>query len=170
MNQMLNLQVQLLLAQYGRKQVLEVLAVVDGVDLAHVQRELQSARARLEDKAKKKRSTRRRNAQELVEAAKPSSDVRPLVEKIALAYERKECLSELWRVRKFLESEGVDASKLRSRTDALPKLIAVLATRPRDKLEELIADWGRHGNRNDLALLTDAILGANKRTAPVSRV
>ena len=170
MNQMLNLQMQLLLAQYGRKQVLEELAAVDGVDLAHIQRELQSTREKLEGRARKKRSIHRKNAQELVEAAKLSSDVKPLIEQIALAYERKEFLSELWRVRKFLESEGFDASKLRSRADAFPKLITILATHPRAKLEELIASWGEHGGQNDLALLTDAILGSTKRKASVSRI
>ena len=170
MNQILNLQIQLLLAQYGRKQVLEVLAAVDGFDLAHIQRELQSARARLEAKARKRRNTRRKSAQELVETANLNSDVKPLIEQIALAYEGRELLSELWRVREFLESEGVDASKLRSRADALPKLIAVLANHPREKLEEVIAIWQERGDRNDLALLTDAILGSTKRTASVSRV
>lgn len=170
MNQILNLQMQLLLAQYGRKQILEELATVDGVDLAHIQRELQSAREKLEGRTRKKRSIRRKNAQELVEAAKLSSDVKPLIEQIALAYEGKEFLSELWRVRKFLESEGFDASRLRSRADALPKLITVLANHPRAKLEELIAGWEERGDRNDLALLTDVILGSTKKNASVSRI
>ena len=92
-----------------------------------------------------------------------------MIEQFASAYERKEYLSELWRVRRFLESEGVDAGKLRSRADALPKLIKVLATHPREKLEMLIASWEERGDRNDLALVANAILGPARKTASVSQ-
>ena len=62
-----------------------------------------------------------------------------------------------WRVRKFLESEGIEASKLRSRSDALRKIIDVLACQPYQRLQDLLAD--SKCTKGELATLTDQILG-----------
>ena len=166
MNRILNLQVQLLLAQHGRRRVIEAVADADGADLESIQKELDAMRARSEGGTKPTRKTRRKSARELIEAARIDPGVKPLVERIAAGYEDKEYLSELWRVKRFLESEGVDVTRIRSRADALPRVIEVLANRSPERLEALLKSWGRRGNRNDLAVLAEAIMGPGKGAAP----
>ena len=166
MNRILNLRVRLLLAQYGRRKVIEALADADGADPASIRKELDAMRARSEGRANPTGKTRRKSARELIEAARIDPGVRPLVERIATGYEDKEYLSELWRVKRFLESEGVDVTKVRSRADALPRVIEVLANRSPERLEALLKSWGRRGSRNDLAVLAEAIMGPAKGAAP----
>ena len=167
MNQELRMQVLLWVAFYGRKQVLEELACVEDVDIAVVERELQSIRRNVKAKVARKRTTRRRKtARELVQDAAPSDSIRSLVERLAFAYEGKGFLPDLWRVKQFLESQEVAASKIRSRADALPKVVRVLSRLPCDELERLTAQL--QSGRNDLSVLTDQILGpATRRSTQV---
>lgn len=166
MNRILNLQVRLLLAQYGRRRLIEAVADADGADLESIQKELDAMRARSEGRANPTGKSRRKSARELIEAARIDPGVKPLVERFAAGYEDKEYLSELWRVKRFLESEGVDVNRIRSRADALPRVIEVLANRSPDRLEALLKSWGRRGGRNDLAVLAEAIMGRTKGAAP----
>ena len=103
---------------------------------------------------------------ELVEAANVDSDIRPVLERIGAAYVAKEILPEFWRVRRFLASEGLDTRKLRSRADALPKVVAVLAEKRRERLETLLNRWRKHAEQGDLAMMAEAILGPGKTVAP----
>ncbi len=51
------------------------------------------------------------------------------------------------------------AGKLRSRLDALPKVIAVLARQSSDQLQKLVEEL-LISDRSDLGLITDQILGS----------
>lgn len=93
-------------------------------------------------------------------------DVRPVMEQIALAYEAKEILPEPWRVKSFLESEGLDPGRVRSRADALPKVISVLAKKPRERLETLLGLWRRHAEVGDFRMIAEAIVGPRETVAP----
>ena len=57
MNQVLNLQIQLLLHQHGRKDVMEALAIVEKTDLASIQNEIQSLRNKRSSKTRASGST-----------------------------------------------------------------------------------------------------------------
>lgn len=89
-----------------------------------------------------------------------------MIERIAVAYEAREILPEPWRVKDFLRSEGLDPRRVRSRADALPKFVSVLANKPRERLETLFGLWRRHAQVGDLGMLADAILGTPKTVAP----
>ena len=104
-----------------------------------------------------KRARRKKGIEELIQEADIDPSVRLLVQEIGHAYERKEFLPDLWRVRKFLESEGIEASKLRSRSDALRKIIDVLACQPYQRLQDMLAE--SKCTKGELATLTDQILG-----------
>ena len=93
-------------------------------------------------------------------------DIRPVMEQIALAYEAREILPEPWRVKDFLESEGIDRAKVRSRAEALPKVVAVLAGKAPARLETLLRRWPKHAQQGDLAMMAEAILGPGKVVAP----
>ena len=163
MNRILRLHVQLLLAQYGREQVQKALTESESVDLSVVQDEVKSLGVPTPGKPKRRR--RRKSPRELVQAMDLAPEIKPLVERVAAGYDGKEFLPELWRVRKFLESEGVDTSRLRSRADALPKVLAVLANRSEDSLRKLISEWERGSGGSDLAVLADAIMRPVRRAA-----
>lgn len=174
MNQVLNLQLQLLLHQHGRKQVMEALAAVEDAELASIQEQIQSIKGRRKGTTRglrkaaspgTRKPTRRASAKALLEAVHLEPDVKALVRQIALAYERKEFLPELRHVRHYLEEAGRDAVKLRFRTEALPEVIEVLASYTRGRLEALIASIEDTGGRNDLAVLASGILGPAGRRA-----
>ena len=160
--QALSVHLKVLVAVHGRRRVQEALAHIDDIDAAQLERELKNADTksretadRSEDSARKPR--RRKGVLEYIQESGVGPDISPLVKRIAYAYEGKTFLPELWMVRKFLESEGVDAANLRSRAAALPRVIEVLSRQPCRRLEELLAQ-SEH-SRGDLAILTDQILG-----------
>ena len=160
MNQVLNLHIQLLLHQHGRKQVMESLAAVEDADLASIENQIQSIRDRRTSKTRSPRKARRASAKELIEAVHLEPEVKSLVRQIALAYERREFLPELRHVRHYLEEAGREAGKLRFRTEALPEVVAVLASCTRPKLEALLASIEDTGGHSDLAVLASGILGS----------
>ena len=94
----------------------------------------------------------------MVRQANPRHAVRDLVEKLARAYKERDFLPEFRDVRRFLESRRISVGKFRSRSDAFPTLLRVLA---QHDLEELTAlDEGRTAAGSDLGLITDQILGS----------
>lgn len=167
--QALNVQLKVLVAVHGRRRVQEALAHIDDMDAAQLERELKNVDAKIREKASlseddPRKPRRRKDVAEYVQDAEVTPDVRPLVKRIAYAYESKAFLPELWAVRKFLESEGIDAANLRSRAAALPRVIEVLSRQPCKRLEDLLAQ-SEH-SRGDLAILTDQILGRPTNDIP----
>ena len=165
MNATLNQQVRRLLVRYGRKQVLEALANFNDLELPQ-RGPVAARRSRPKNPPARRTKRPRKGPLEVVEAAQVDPEVRPVIERIALAYEAREILPEPWRVKDFLESEGLDRDRVRSRADALPKVVAVLARKPRERLENLFGLWRRHAQVGDLGMLADVILGPPKTTAP----
>ena len=156
--QALNIQLAALVAVHGLQRVQKALASIDDervalVDKLGVDREERT----LSPRASANHRRRKKSVEELVQETNVDSSIRHLVEEIGYAYEQKNFLPDLWRVRKFLESEGVDATKLRSRNDALRKIIGVLARQPQDRLQALLV--ASKSNKGELAILTDQILG-----------
>ena len=155
-NQALTLRTKLLVAEYGRKQVIAALAQVEDVEFETIEREVEAVRER--------RSSRHRRPKalpDLLKEAQVDSQTYSLVERIACAYENKRYLAELWRVRRFLESHGEDASRVRTRTAALPVVIKVLGGLSESELSEITA--GLSGPvRGDLRIIADQILGPSK--------
>lgn len=165
MNTALNRQVRSLLARHGRKQVLEALANAEAAE-APQRRAAGTARARPKNSPAGRARRPRKTPLEVVEEAQVAPEVRPVIERIALAYEAREILPEPWRVKHFLAREGLDPDKVRSRADALPKVVEVLATRGREELEALYGLWRKHTEIGDLGMIAEAILGPRKSAAP----
>lgn len=158
MHSELRMYVQLLVAYNGRQRVLEELASIEDVDLATLEREIEQVRAHVRSKTPARRKPRRRKtALESTKDVVLGDDIRPVVESLVLAYEGKEFLPDLWRVRQFLESHGIAASNIRSRREALPRVIGVLSRLESGELETLATE--SKDKRGDLSVLTDHILG-----------
>lgn len=154
---LLNLELRLLVARHGKVEIAKALSTIGDVDLAVVDDSLKD----YERKRGKKgaRRTRRKSIEEMVRDANPRPTARGLVEKLARAYDERDFLPELRDVRRFLESRRVSVEPLRSRSDALPKVLRVLAEHD---LEELAAlDKGRAAGGSDLGVITDQILGSH---------
>ena len=164
MNAALNRQVRRLLVRYGRKQVLEALANIDDRELPQ-RRPAAASRSRPKNHPVRRAKRPRKSPLEIVEAEQVDPEVRPVIERIALAYEAREILPEPWRVKHFLAREGLDPDKVRSRADALPKVVEVLANKPRERLEILLEGWRKHAEIGDLGMLAEAILGPRKVSA-----
>lgn len=162
MNPELRMLVQLLVAFNGRQRVLEELASIEAVDVASLEREMEALRSRVAPKATATRKPRRRKtALELTRDVALNDDIRAIVEHLACAYDGRKFLPDLWRVRQFLESHGIPAHKARSRGDALPKVVGVLAKLSPSELDALGVEL--RDNRSDLSILTDHILGPVER-------
>ena len=164
MNAFLNRQVRLLVARYGREQVMEALS--NAGEAEPPPRRPAAARPRPKNPPARRPKRPRKSPLEVVEAAQVDPEVRPVIERIAVAYEAGEILPEPWRVKDFLRSEGLDPRRVRSRADALPKVVAVLAKKPRERLETLFGLWRRHARVGDLGMFADAILGPPETVAP----
>ena len=86
-NQALTLRTKLLVAEYGRKQVIAALAQIEDVEFETIEREIESA--------KERRPSRKRHPKavsELLKEANIDSQTLPLVEQIACAYDNKRYL------------------------------------------------------------------------------
>lgn len=164
MNAFLNRQVRLLLARYGREQVMEALSNAGEVELP--QRRSAAARSRPKNPPARHPRRPRKSPPEVVEAARVRPEVRPVIERIAVAYEAREILPEPWRVKDLLRSEGLDPRRVRSRADALPKVVAVLAKKAPERLEILLSLWRKHAEQGDLAMFAEAILGPPETASP----
>lgn len=156
--QALNIQLAALVAVHGLQRVQKALASIDDERVARVDKlGVDKEERTVPPRANADHRRRKKSVEELIQEANVDSSIRHLVEGIGHAYEQKKFLPDLWRVRKFLESEGVEATKLRSRNDGLRKIIGVLARQPQDRLQALL--MASKSNKGELAILTDQILG-----------
>lgn len=153
---LLDLEIRLLVARHGKARVSKVLSAIGDVDLTVIDSGIKA----YEDKSKRNKTQRRRrkSIEEMVRNANPDSlDAERLIAKLARAYEDKELLPAFREVKYFLESRGVPATKFRSRADALPAVLRVLAQTRLDDLQVL--DESRQVHGSDLGIITDQILG-----------
>lgn len=156
-SRLLELELRLLIARHGKTRVAEALSAIEDVDVAVLDEWIKDYRS----KTKGKRTERRpsRNIEKMIQATNLDDlEARRLVERLAFAYQNREFLPELREVKRFLEWRGVAGAKLRSRADAFPKVVRVLADCKLDELQTLNEEKGRH--ESDLGVLTEQILGS----------
>ena len=154
----LNIQLAALVAVHGLPRVQRALARIDNGQVPQLNNVGADKNPQERPASSAKKIRRRKDVDELLDEAGVASSIRSLVADVAHAYEQKAFLPDLWRVRKFLESAGIDASNVRSRSAARPKVVQVLALQPRERLQELLAE--SKSNRGELEILTDHILGS----------
>ncbi|MDE0405433.1 MAG: hypothetical protein OXI53_08995 [Nitrospira sp.] len=158
---LLDLELRLLIAQHGKPRVSKALSAIGEVDLSEIGVEIKT----YEEKAKRKDTQRRsrKSIEEMVQDANPDSfDAKHLIEQLARRYEKKEFLPELREVKRFLESRRVPIAKFRSRAEALPMVLSLLAQFTLDDLQAL-DEKGRYRG-SDLGIITDQILGRGNGT------
>lgn len=152
-NQAVKLWTKLLIAEYGRSPVIAALAEIEGVDFDVIEQELDAHKTR---KAPQRRR-RRKGLDELLQGSTLHPTKLALVRQLGCAYENKRYLPELWRVRRFLESNGIKADGIRSRVAALPRVIEALGRLSESELAEMTTT--PHSTGGDLGIIADQILG-----------
>lgn len=151
---LLGLELRLLIARHGKARINEALSSMEDVNLATLDADVKA----YEGRRNKVRPRPRKSIDEMIQEANPENpDAEHLIRKLALAYEDRRFLPELREVKRFLESPRTSAAKFRSRADALPAVIKVLAQTGFDELTTLDEREGTRGG--DLGIIANQILG-----------
>lgn len=159
-NQTLTLWAKLLVAEYGLNRVIAALAQAEDTQFEEIEHEVEALRKRKSTKRRRRPKT----LGELMKEANLDTDVHALVNEIGCAYQNKRYLPELWAVKRFLASHGVEAGNLRSRSAALPMVIGILRERSVNELMEIAAASKRR-TKGDLGIIAEQILGDEGHSA-----
>ena len=134
---LLGLELRLLIARHGKARVSEVLSSIGDTNLATLDSDVKAYEGRT--RRSKARSRSRKSIDEMIrEANLENPDTERFVRKLALAYEDRQFLPELREAKRFLESRRTSVEKFRSRADALPAVVKVLAQTEPDELATLV--------------------------------
>ena len=164
---LLGMELRLLIARHGKPRVSEVLSSIEEFDLATLDSEV---KAYEEGRSRRRRAQprSRKSVDEMIRQANPENpDAEPLIRKLALAYEDKRFLPGLREVKRFLEFRQISADKFRSRADAFPVVIGVLAKADPGELAEL--DERNEARGGDLGIIAAQILGRGSDSSARAR-
>ena len=162
---LLGLELRLLVARHGRARVSEVLSSIEDIDLAALDSDVKAYEG---GRARKRKARPRKSIDEMIREASPENDdTERLIQKLALAYEDRRFLPGLRDVKHFLESRRTSVEKFRSRADALPAVIRVLAKTPPGELADL--DERNEARGGDLGIIAAQILGRGDGSGPRTR-
>lgn len=153
--ELLRLHLSLLLVGNGRQEVLRALAELLSCDEGALLERLKEV-----DKqagADSKASPRRPVAWSMSELLAKHPAKAALLESVKLRFDNRTFLPELKDVRRFLERNGIATKSLKSRTDALPKVMKTIATYPAGELEA-IASRPAEQEYSSLGVISDEIL------------
>ena len=166
MNRTLGLWTKLLIAEYGRDRVIAALAEIESVGYDEIERELQAHKRRKIGRRHKRPTT----LSELLKNSNLDPKTLSLVKQVGCAYENKKYLPELWQVKRFLDSHGIETRNIRSRVAALPLIVKTLSNLADDELADLAAGSSKSA-RGDLGIIADQILGsANDKSGAIRSV
>ena len=155
MNRTLGLWTKLLIAEYGRDRVIAALAEIENVEYDAIEQELEAHKQRKIGR----RHKRPAKISELLKNSNLDPRTLSLVNQVGCAYENKKYLPELWQVKRFLASHGIETRNIRSRVAALPMIVKVLSNLSVDELTDLAAGSSK-STRGDLGIIADQILGS----------
>ena len=156
--QFLDIEVKLLLAKYGRREVVKCLAGISSASVDEIEAELRRV-ARLDRADKHSKSNHEVSVIDEVCAGRP--DVKEVLERLSLFYDGRGFLPELRDVQGFLEQHGV-AARPRSRKTALPAVLRTLAMLSSSELRNLCDQVTRIQGTSEFALLANGLMGNGK--------
>jgi hypothetical protein len=155
----LKTQLRLLIAQFGRKAVLDALAGLTNVTPDQLQNEI----AKLETARSVKSSKREKSLDELL-AALPSTGgkAKELVAQLGRMFEAKRFLPNPRDAEEFLRRKSAPGRKYKSRKEVMGAILKSLSEMPESELESLVAHSNDSGGKSDYAVLANQLMG--KRT------
>jgi len=153
---LLELELRLLIARYGRAKVVTALSRIGKTDVQEIGAAVQNY-----EESVSRRQGRRRQAQaatEFLESCETSTpEARHLLETLIRAFEDREFLPELRDARDFLQRHGVPAVRFRSRQAAFPAILRTLAERTEAELASI--DKERRDPRGPMTIISEHLLG-----------
>lgn len=154
--QFLKTQVHLLVAQFGRKTVLE--AVAGLTDLTP--EELQKQVSQLQANRRAKGPSREMSLDELIAALPPMpEEIRDSVMQLGRLLESKLFLPNLRDAEEFLRRTGAPNRRFKTRKQARGPVLRALSEMPRSELESLLARYANTGGKSDYAILANELMG-----------
>lgn len=162
---LLDMHLKLLVLEHGRARVVQSLAHVNGVSEASIESQLATA-----ERAKAVKSARiPPTPDELLARMDMPTAKRDCLATLTREFVNKRFLGELRLVGKFLREHGVNTVP-KTRAQALPKVLSILATMPETELNELISDTTNEQGSSGFAHLAGAIMGKQMRGEPETAV
>lgn len=152
----LKAQIRLLIAQFGRKAVLEALAGATGATPEQIEDEI----AKLETKRHTKSSKRDKPLDELLLSLSPASPhTKELLAQLGRMFESKQFLPNLRDAEEFLRRSGAPDRKYKSRKEALSPVLKRLSEMPESELESMVAHNTNTSGKSDYAVLANQLMG-----------
>jgi hypothetical protein len=153
-NRILELQVELLVLQHGRRSVVEAIAGTGGRPAEEIERDIASIQRRKVVKRRKEVNSE----ETLLREFRGRPDLLPLIRRLLQSYENRIFLPNLRDVQRFVERSGGLKSRLKSRQLAIVPLIRTLAGLTDTEIERIVHDLSAAGS-NDYELLAREIMG-----------
>jgi hypothetical protein len=158
-NDFLKFQLRLLMAQFGRKSVLDALADLSDASPEQLQEEI----ARLEAAKRTKPPKGEKALDELIAALPPmTEELRNLVAQLARLYESRLFLPNLRDAEEFLRRRGAATEKSKSRRNALGPVLKALSEMPASELESLVGQHMNTTGQSDYAILANQLMGKKR--------
>lgn len=155
---LLDLHLKLLVLEHGRARVVQTLARVNKVSEANLESQLAATAKVKAAKSAKVRPT----PDELLARMELPPAKRESLATLVREFTNKRFLGELRLVEKFFREHGVKTVP-KTRMDALPKVLSVLATLSESELGELLAVSENASAGSGFAHLAGAIIGPSQR-------
>lgn len=153
----LQLQLAVLIHQYGQHALLKSLASLRGLTTNDLQNLLIDIEKVNQPQTKKPQQTQ--NPIFKIDVfLKKHPEKSELIHSIKLLYDNKTFLPELKDVRRFLDRHGQPTKALKTRSDAFSKVIRVLVDLPTQDLEAIL-NTKPNNEFSDLGIISDQILG-----------
>lgn len=147
---------QLLIAQFGRKSVLDALAGLTDATPEQLQDEI----AKLEAARRAKSSKREKSLDELLASLPPvGGQTKELLVQLGRMFESKQFLPNLRDAEDFLRRRGVLGVKYKSRKKVLGPILKCLSEMPESELGSLVAHSINTGGKSDYAILANQLMG-----------
>lgn len=155
----LRTQLRLLIAQFGRRSVLEAFAAATDSTPEQIQDEI----SKLETARRAKSTKRDKTLTELL-AALPSASTRAreLLSQLGHMFETKQFLPNLRDTVEFLQRRGGPLRKHKSRKEALGAILKSLSEMSESELESLVSHSAKTGGKSDYAVLADQLMGKKR--------
>jgi hypothetical protein len=157
-NQILRWHIALLLLEHGESAVLESLGGLVGQAPDNLEKMLHNISNIGHGRTKRAPTTKRLASIDALLERHPEKA--PLVRSLKDRYDNRTLLPELKDVRRFLERHSEPARSLKSRVEALPKIVRVLIELPIQELEAMLSAPSDQ-DFSGLGVISDQILGRN---------
>ena len=152
----LKTQLRLLVAQFGRRSVLEALAGLTDASLPQIEEEI----AKLAATRSAKSSKHPKSLDELLNSISTVDEpIKNLIAQLGRLFESKQFLPNLRDVEEFLRRRGVPEKKYKNRNFALVAVLKTLSEAPEKELESLISHYTASAGKSEYAILANQIMG-----------